>query len=589
MTTITPVFNLPISRKAVNIVISYDKSGSMNDAANSKAEGVCALYSKNDLGKHSVEIVARSLTEADTLEIITYDESVHKIFPRTFMNDDGKAKAINAIKQVTAVGGTALWSGLEEAMRCAAITESTFGDTCVIMITDGVPSSSPTIGELAALQALREKMQNRCRLHTIGLGYDINSSLLSDLASEGGSFIFIPDGSMMITSWVNLLANEMNIVDTKVKVYDAAQNLVETIGTIKYGQSYKLQSSAVVTIKGHDDWTITKTKSKINTNTDTHTDTLYFEAIDVLKSICRLATANLPMANTMLQKFISKCAEHNVLASPAAHNLTIIEDMLGQVAEGISSQKHCNRWGVHYIRSLLSAHVNQNCLNFKDPGPMAYSNPLIQSTRDTIDAIANSIDPPAPSFTYEDVAVDYESFTQSFNNSSGGCFGGMCKVRMNDDTYKLVKDIVKDDIVYGGAKVVCVVVHTDCGVVSIGDNLYITPWHPVKIDGTWVFPSHITNSGVLQMDKVYNFVLDSVHTMEVNGIIACTLAHGFTGPVIEHAFYGTSRVHESLKKFPEYEKGCVVLTAENKEVGGVLDEDGVFCHIQTINYRVSVP
>ncbi len=65
------------ARKPMNIVIAYDKSGSMCEPANIKGEGISSMFSKNDLGKHSVEIVARSLNDGDTLEIIAYDSIIN--------------------------------------------------------------------------------------------------------------------------------------------------------------------------------------------------------------------------------------------------------------------------------------------------------------------------------------------------------------------------------------------------------------------------------------------------------------------------------------------------------------------------------
>ncbi len=56
---------------------------------------------------------------------------------------------------------------------------------------------------------------------------------------------------------------------------------------------------------------------------------------------------------------------------------------------------------------------------------------------------------------------------------------------------------------------------------------------------------------------------NSYHTIIVNNTIACTLGHGFKGPVIEHDFYGTEKVHDSLKKFPSYSSGVVHLSNDN--------------------------
>jgi hypothetical protein len=133
---------------------------------------------------------------------------------------------------------------------------------------------------------------------------------------------------------------------------------------------------------------------------------------------------------------------------------------------------------------------------------------------------------------------------------------------MNDGTFKLIKDLSMGDVVSGNAKVLCKVIQRNCQTINVMNNLNITAWHPVKIHNKWVFPEYLTNSGKLVQDYVYNFVLDSVHTLTVNGTIACTLAHGFEGPVIGHMFFGTTKVHDSLKKFASYASGVVVIEHE---------------------------
>lgn len=548
-------------RKPVNFVMAYDKSGSMGEAANANGEGIACLYSKNDLGVHSVEIVARSLGPEDTLEIITYDSVVSTLLQRTVMNDEGKTKAINAIKTVQPGGCTALWDGLKTALTAAKRTEETHGNTCVIMITDGVPSSSPSIGEVAALKQLRSTTENTCRVHTIGIGYGINSELLSNLADEGmhgGSFIFIPDGSMTITSWNNLLTNELCAADTKVPIV-VNNAVVSVIGTLKYGQPYTYVANTPVvtnvTVDSKEQIAVNMQSIASCTSPEATNSIVTANAISVLKSIIRIAKADISSAKTLLQKFVQENIQHDI---------PIMQDILGQVAEGLTSEASRDKWGIHHLRSLVSAHTNQNCLNFKDPGPLVYTSPYIQAMSESIDIIANSILPPSPSLGATRQPVDSASFNSAFNNrGSSGCFGGKGKVLMNDGTLILIEDLKKGDIVYGGAKIMCVVVHANTETVNILDNLYITSWHPVRMYGKWVFPNSITNSGKLIMDKVYNYVLDSVHTIIVNGTIACTLAHGFTGDVIGHDFYGTEKVHNSLKNFPGYADGHVVVAEAN--------------------------
>jgi hypothetical protein len=45
-------------------------------------------------------------------------------------------------------------------------------------------------------------------------------------------------------------------------------------------------------------------------------------------------------------------------------------------------------------------------------------------------------------------------------------------------------------------------------MVSI-NKMRITPWHPVKINGEWKFPSDLAETDEVSIDFVYNLVLDS--------------------------------------------------------------------------------
>merc|ERR1712043_15810 len=64
----------------------------------------------------------------------------------------------------------------------------------------------------------------------------------------------------------------------------------------------------------------------------------------------------------------------------------------------------------------------------------------------------------------------------------------------------------------------------------------------------WVFPKHAFNVEYMFQERIYNFVLDANHTMNVNGNWCCTLGHDLKGDVIEHEFWGNSkRINQFLK------------------------------------------
>merc|ERR1719192_3133729 len=75
----------------------------------------------------------------------------------------------------------------------------------------------------------------------------------------------------------------------------------------------------------------------------------------------------------------------------------LLEDLEGQVAEALSREDWYQKWGIHYLPSLMFAHLSQQCNNFKDAGVQRYGGELFQSIRDKADEIFLALPPPKPS------------------------------------------------------------------------------------------------------------------------------------------------------------------------------------------------
>lgn len=154
----------------------------------------------------------------------------------------------------------------------------------------------------------------------------------------------------------------------------------------------------------------------------------------------------------------------------------------------------------------------------------------------------------------------------AYHNSSAPCFAPEGLVEMANGCSKLVKDLVRGDEVKtasGTASIVCVVqTHSDSGtmsLVTLPGGLRLTPWHPVLMGDSWVFPSSVRNAWSQDCDSVYSFVLDDGHTMIINGVTTVTLGHGKTGDVREHSFFGTSQVVDCLRQLRGWNQGLVQL------------------------------
>ena len=74
------------------------------------------------------------------------------------------------------------------------------------------------------------------------------------------------------------------------------------------------------------------------------------------------------------------------------------------------------------------------------------------------------------------------------------------------------------------------------------NNLLITPWHPVFINGVWKHPADIAPINEYDISTVYNLIINKDHIIEIDGVYSCTLGHGLKGNVIEHEYFGNKEL-----------------------------------------------
>jgi hypothetical protein len=158
--------------------------------------------------------------------------------------------------------------------------------------------------------------------------------------------------------------------------------------------------------------------------------------------------------------------------------------------------------------------------------------------------------------------------------------------RNNDKKTKLVKDIMKGDVVetpYGKTKVFCVI-KTKCPQVHElikYKELLITPYHPIKIEKNpgifeWVFPINVGENVISETEYVYSFVLEHHHQMVIENVYCATMGHcNKENDVIAHDFFGTNKVLDALSKcegwkdgLVEFENDCLLRDQETNRVIG---------------------
>ncbi|GAB1309887.1 hypothetical protein MFIFM68171_00097 [Madurella fahalii] len=127
-----------------------------------------------------------------------------------------------------------------------------------------------------------------------------------------------------------------------------------------------------------------------------------------------------------------------------------------------------------------------------------------------------------------------------------GCIGGESIVRLAGGERRLVKDLKKGDLIECNAdgdvaEVQCVMVQratkASTPMVKIMDGVFLTPMHPVEINGTWALPKDVGDVRLEETDRVFNFLLDNHHTIRLDGVTCAVLGHQRSG-LTSHPFWG---------------------------------------------------
>ncbi|RKL45087.1 hypothetical protein BFJ72_g3737 [Fusarium proliferatum] len=251
----------------------------------------------------------------------------------------------------------------------------------------------------------------------------------------------------------------------------------------------------------------------------------------------------------------------------------------GQVSMAIESKEYFNKWGCHFLPSLLNAHTRQVCNSFKDPGPLQYGteSPLFISCRDALDQIFDSLPAPEPSrhVHARGGSRSHGSMTgismSSYRNSSGVCFAGSTVVALASGRTVQIRKLRRGMKVRTprGSRRVAMVLKTlvESEILCRVGKVLVTPWHPVSSDGKrWDFPANEADGVVMYTGCIYSVLLErnassSAHAIRVGDMWGVTLGHGLTtgSDVRAHTFFGDyNAVGKGLLSLPRRAHGIVI-------------------------------
>ena len=155
-----------------DIVFVLDTSGSMSGEKIKQA-------------KKALTFCVDNLNDGDRFEIIRFSTDVDPLFNKLVdANDANRKKAEKFIHGLKATGGTAIADALKTALEAKPAKEDR--PFVVIFLTDGMPTVGPTRDD--EILAITRKAGGGTRIFSFGLGNDVNTHLLDQLAESTRAF-----------------------------------------------------------------------------------------------------------------------------------------------------------------------------------------------------------------------------------------------------------------------------------------------------------------------------------------------------------------------------------------------------------------
>ncbi|EPS40220.1 hypothetical protein H072_6003 [Dactylellina haptotyla CBS 200.50] len=451
-------------RAPLDLCCVIDVSGSMEESAPAQSEdgktkedtGLTIL----DVVKHAMKTIIATLNDDDRLAIVAFDTRAELITDFQHSTAAGKTSLNTSVDKLQPKASTNLWDGLKMGMNLlhdlqhksegssSSTTAKKAGGrlASLFILTDGQPNVNPPRGHIPMLQQwLESHPDTRFAINGFGFGYDLDSTLMSDIARTGGGhYGFIADAGMVGTVFVHALANLFSTYATacylNVEIPDGAKvkkplgefTFTESswgakidIGDIQYGQSRDF----IIELEGLDrqnpddiiltlvakPWdaqealnvaVTTTTSPEVNAaSTDYQYHWHRLSLVTEIYGLCQRTfkkynndlNSELEVAKDKFQaqgKAIAKDLQGHAAAEALG------TDISGEVTLAVADAgKAWTKWGRHYFPSLARAHQMQRCNNFKDPGLQVYGkdSPLFTASRDMADAEFDKLPAPTPS------------------------------------------------------------------------------------------------------------------------------------------------------------------------------------------------
>jgi Ca-activated chloride channel homolog len=167
------------SKAPKDIILTLDKSGSMSGQ-------------KIEQAKNAAEFILNNLNEGDRFTMVVY-ESTLSCYSASLLSASREniRDALNYVRSITSSGGTNINEALIKAL---SYTSDGSRPQYILFLTDGMPTVGITDENIIAKNA-RSANKFNTRIHTFGVGYDVNARLLDRISEmNDGSVTYIKPG-----------------------------------------------------------------------------------------------------------------------------------------------------------------------------------------------------------------------------------------------------------------------------------------------------------------------------------------------------------------------------------------------------------
>lgn len=324
-------------------------------------------FTRLDLVKHVLNVLIVSLTEHDTLSLITYSNDTKILSNPLNMTKKNKSFLTDRIKNLQTESSTYTGEAIKKAYEIMKKSPKNSMKS-IILLTDGQDTEGYSI-----LERKFEKVDKdpSVQFNTFGFSNDIWSDLLFKLALKGGGiFGFIPDQSMIGTIFINFIANTFELFAQNLKIqideknYEFVQRIENKKIALKYGNSrhFMIRKKESAKEDCEPRIHIGFSNEKVEIPLVKQLESEQFKSQNARYVMLDL------ISNNVLESHEIKAFEKQLAnMQDFANELSPGRDNDQKNDQVNLSYKNWATWGAHYIRSFRFAHLNEQCLNFKAP------------------------------------------------------------------------------------------------------------------------------------------------------------------------------------------------------------------------------